>query len=426
MKKITIERINEIIYEHTLPCGLKIYIWPFNKANDIYMTLTIKYGSLHTSYEMQGKKYNVPNGMAHFLEHIKFNEKDGKTAHDFFNKIGSYANAYTTYDHTSYEVMCNSNLKENLNHLLFFVNNNYFTKDLVAKEKPIIIEEAKMTMDNPYNEGYFELLNNIYKEDNHRFLVTGKPEDIKTITVEDAQNVFDAFYHPKNMFLVVTGNVNPYEVIKVCEEYYENNESAKYLNPKIICPKEPKKINKKESIISTNVTKEKVFFGVKIDRKKFKEFTDLYLRIYLRMSLNINFGSTSLFKEYIINNRLVDDFSYSVSINKDFVILLFETSSSFPKEIIKLTEEKLDNLEIPEDDFIRKNRVSIASSILGYEDAFDVNNQIRSDIMRYDGIINNVPSIFESLKIEDAQKIIKNIGKERCYVILKPKKKDND
>ena len=144
------------------------------------------------------------------------------------------------------------------------------------------------------------------------------------------------------------------------------------------------------------------------------------------MSLNINFGSTSLFKEYIINNRLVDDFSYSVSINKDFVILLFETSSSFPKEIIKLTEEKLDNLDIPADDFIRKNRVSIASSILGYEDAFDVNNQIRSDIMRYDGIINNVPSIFESLKIEDAQKIIKNIGKERCYVILKPKKKDND
>ena len=35
--------------------------------------------------------------------------------------------------------------------------------------------------------------------------------------------------------------------------------------------------------------------------------------------------------------------------------MLFETSSSFPKEIIKLTEEKLDNLEIPEDDFIRKN-----------------------------------------------------------------------
>ena len=85
MKKITIERINEIIYEHTLPCGLKIYIWPFNKANDIYMTLNIRYGSLHTSYEVQGEKYNVPNGMAHFLEHIKFNEKDGKTAHDFFN-----------------------------------------------------------------------------------------------------------------------------------------------------------------------------------------------------------------------------------------------------------------------------------------------------------------------------------------------------
>ena len=30
----------------------------------------------------------------------------------------------------------------------------YFTKELTSKEKPIIIEEAKMTLNNPYNTGY--------------------------------------------------------------------------------------------------------------------------------------------------------------------------------------------------------------------------------------------------------------------------------
>ena len=55
-----------------------------------------------------------------------------------------------------------------------------------------------MTKNNPFNEGYFELLNNIYKYDNHKYLVTGDEEDIKSISIEDAKNVFDAFYHPEN------------------------------------------------------------------------------------------------------------------------------------------------------------------------------------------------------------------------------------
>ena len=421
MKKIQIERINEIVYEHELSNGFKIYIWPYKMVSDIYLTLTIKYGSIDTTFELNNKKINVPNGMAHFLEHIKFNE-EGTTAHEYFYKLGSYTNAYTTFDHTSYEVMCNNNVKDNLNHLLYFVTNNYFTKELINKEKPIIIEETKMTKDNPYNEGYFELLNSLFNNDNHKNLVTGEEEDIKNITIEDAQNVFEAFYTPNNMFLTVTGNVNPYEIIKICEEFFENSNNNE-VNVKKINPKENKKVNKKESIIYTNVTKEKLFYGVKIDRKRFKEFDDLHLRIYLNIMLDINFGQTSSFNEHIINNHLADDLSYAVMVNKDYAILIFESSSSYPKEMIKLLNEKLDNLEFSKEDFERKNRVYIASGILGYEDAFDVNNEIRNNIIRYNKIINNIPSIFENLKINDGKFIIDNLGKERCYVILKPKKK---
>ena len=138
MKKIQIERINEIVYEHELPNGFKIYIWPYKMVSDIYLTLTIKYGSIDTTFELNNKKVTVPNGMAHFLEHIKFNE-EGTTAHEYFYKLGSYTNAYTTFDHTSYEVMCNNNVKDNLNHLLYFVTNNYFTKELINKEYDLFL-----------------------------------------------------------------------------------------------------------------------------------------------------------------------------------------------------------------------------------------------------------------------------------------------
>ena len=258
MKEIKIKGADEIIYTHTLTNGLKLYIWPYKLSEEVYLSLTVKYGSIHTKFKTSKKEITVPDGMAHFLEHIKFNEKKDMTAHDYYSKMGSYTNAYTTYDHTSYEVICNENIKDNLEHLLYFVFNSYFTKSLIQKEKPIIIEEAKMTLNNPYNLGYKTLMNNIYKENNKRKLVTGEPIDIKQITIEDVLNVFDNFYVPNNMFLTVTGNVNPYEIQKIVDEYFSNNEIVKKDIPTIISKKEPNSIIKGKEEIKTTVTKEKL------------------------------------------------------------------------------------------------------------------------------------------------------------------------
>lgn len=57
-----------------------------------------------------------------------------------------------------------------------------------------------MTKNNPFNEGYFELLNNIYKYDNHKYLITGDEEDIKSITVDDAKMYLMLFIIQKICF----------------------------------------------------------------------------------------------------------------------------------------------------------------------------------------------------------------------------------
>ena len=36
---------------------------------------------------INNKKYKVPNGIAHFMEHIKFNVKKGVTANDLFSSL---------------------------------------------------------------------------------------------------------------------------------------------------------------------------------------------------------------------------------------------------------------------------------------------------------------------------------------------------
>ena len=423
MKEIKIKGTGETIYEHVLKNGFKVYIWKYNLSEEIVCTLTVKYGSVHTKFKVNNHVYEVPNGIAHFLEHIKFNETKDTTAHDYYNKLGSYVNAYTTYDHTSYDVTFNDNIKDNLNHLLFFVLNPFFTKRLIQKEKPIIIEEAKMVLNNPYNIGYNALQNNLYIENSKKYLVTGMPEDIKRITIDDALNVFQNFYHPKNMFLTVTGNVNPYEIEKIVDEYFANHKFDKYANPEIICKKEPNEVLKKHEDVKTNVTKEKLLRSYKIPKKSYKIYDDLHLRVLFNVIMDLNFGMTSEFNDYVISNNIVDEIYYMVSVEDDQIIITFEISSSYPIEISKKLDEQMNSLKCLKEDFERKKKVLIASTILGYEDATDVNNDIRSSIIKYGKVIANMKEVFSEISFEDGNKIIDLLKKyQTTDVILKPNK----
>ena len=75
MKEIVIKGLDEKIYEHETKEGLKIYIWQNTKLKGSYMTLSVPYGSIHTHFKVGNKTFKVPNGTAHFLEHIKFMEQ---------------------------------------------------------------------------------------------------------------------------------------------------------------------------------------------------------------------------------------------------------------------------------------------------------------------------------------------------------------
>ena len=133
MKKIEFKKLGETIYYDECECGLPIYLWVNERVSNFYATLSVKYGSIDTKFKVKDKEYTVPNGIAHFLEHVKFNESADTTAHDYFNKLGASINAFTTFEYTSYEVYGTENLKEDVTHLLDYVYTPYFTDKTIAK-----------------------------------------------------------------------------------------------------------------------------------------------------------------------------------------------------------------------------------------------------------------------------------------------------
>lgn len=71
------------------------------------------------------------------------------------------------------------------------------------------------------------------------------------------------------MFLIVTGNVNPYEIEQMVNDNLDLKEFPNYLNPKQIPVKEPKYVVQEEVVIDSNVEVEKAKIGLKIPKRDF-------------------------------------------------------------------------------------------------------------------------------------------------------------
>ena len=63
------ERLDEKVYVYTHKSGLKIYISPKKRYAKKCAYFAANYGSMDVFYEHNGEKHEIPDGLAHFLEH---------------------------------------------------------------------------------------------------------------------------------------------------------------------------------------------------------------------------------------------------------------------------------------------------------------------------------------------------------------------
>ena len=427
MKEIKINKTNETLYYEKLNNGLEVYIVPNKFQKNFYITFTTKFGSINTEFKTSNDKTfkKVPNGIAHYLEHLMFNMEDG-TAFDYFSKLGSSVNAYTTYNLTCYEVYSSTYFKENLNYLLDYVQTPYFTNELVNNERGIITEEIKMYDNNPNTELTYSAFKNIFVNDNRKYLISGTKEDIKKITKENLYDCYNTFYNPNNMFIIITGNVNPYETIGIIE----NNQNKKEFNNVNIMNKEitePNKINKKYEEIKMNVETNKINISYKIPRKLFKKLnlSNIELNSYISILFNILFGSTSLLQDKLISSKVIQNgININKTFTKDFIIICITTETDYPDTLIRYVEETINNIKIEEETLNRKLKVYKSNYILHFDDIELVNSNIQDNIIEYGNFINDYMDIYEKMNVKTINNIassLKNI--KRSILIIKPKTK---
>ena len=104
MQIIENTEVKEKLYIEKLENGLTVLIIPKTGIRKKYVMWATHYGSVDNKFIIPGedKVTEVPDGIAHYLEHKMFEQENGKNSLDTLTELGVNANAYTTTNYTTY------------------------------------------------------------------------------------------------------------------------------------------------------------------------------------------------------------------------------------------------------------------------------------------------------------------------------------
>lgn len=351
---MTTNKLNEQIYVEHLNNGLDIIIMPKNGYTKKYAIFATHFGSINNKFIKPGEQEVtiVPDGIAHFLEHKLFEEKDGLNALDKLSKLGANPNAYTSFNHTAYLFESTAGFDECLDILLNFVQNPYFTDENVEKEKGIIGQEIKMYDDDPEWQLFFGFLNCLYSEHPITKDIAGTISSISKITPEILYDCYNTFYDPSNMVICVVGDVDIKSVISKIKSRVKNSEEKQGI--KRIYGNEPDKINKKRIEKKMNVSIPNFIMGFKDNshneiiesgyRNNDNEIIKRHIAIEIIMEMLVG-KSTELY-ETMYNNGLVSrEIETAYTFEENYAYSSISCESIDPDKVINIITNRIEELK---------------------------------------------------------------------------------
>ncbi len=425
MKKITLKVLEEDIYYEKLDNGLEVYLYSKDNVKNNYATFTTRYGSVYKEFVPinSDKMLSVPNGIAHFLEHKVFVQKEDPQTMDFYAQNGAMCNAFTTFKNTTYLFSGPNKLKENLNFLLDYVQDLYLTKDNVESEKGIITQEIKMCDDRPIDKLYEAVRSTCFINNSFKESIIGTEKEVNSITKELLETCYNTFYHPSNMFLIVTGNFDVSEILNLIKENQAKKKFIDFKKIKVNTKNEPDKVALDKKIIKIDTNISKLSYNIKIPIKDF-DISKRKINLYLYIIFSYLFDETSSFDEKLKNDKIISNSLYINILNADshiIVSLINETDNI--DELIKEIDKRLKEINIDDEYLKRKKKVLKSNEIFSFEDIENVNDMILDSVLNENKLEDNIIGIIDSLSIQELNDFIKKLNlKNKTTVILEKSK----
>lgn len=414
VKEIRSDRLHERYYAIDHASGLKILVYPKENYASTYAVFGTRYGSIDTAFRASTDApfTEVPEGIAHFLEHKLFESED-LDAFARYAKTGASANAYTSFDKTCYLFSCTGNFKASLEILLDFVTHPYFTAATVQKEQGIIGQEIKMYRDEPAWEALFGLLRAMYHVHPVRIDIAGTVESIAEITPELLYACYNIFYNLSNMVLCVAGKVTPEEVLEVAD---------RILKPAVPVAIE-RKFHKEPREVRTPYTEEKLSVASPIFSFGFKEAVETPERplreiLVSNIILEALCGKTTpfysqLLEEGLINTTFETEYFYGYG----YASWIFTGESPDGRAVRQRIIERVKTIQktgIGEQDFARIRKKLYGRAVMQFNDIDGIANALVSSYFCGEGLFDETEILQQITRDEVNARLRSAIDPDCC------------
>lgn len=202
---------------YTLANGLQLVVVENRLSPAVAQMVWYKVGSAD---EQPGK-----TGLAHYLEHLMFRGTEQVPPGGYSQAIaalGGRENAFTSYDYTAYHaVVAAEHLPVVMQLEADRMRNLRITPETAQPELQVVLNERDQRTDNDPQGRFVEKFQSLLWPD-HAYgrPVIGWREDIKALTVADAQDFYRQHYAPNNAVVVISGNVAAAEVLRLATAIY--------------------------------------------------------------------------------------------------------------------------------------------------------------------------------------------------------------
>lgn len=415
--------LGESTYITKLKNGLTVYICKkkgFGKKIGMYGT---KYGSIFNDFVdiTTNQRIQVPDGIAHFLEHKLF-EKEGANALDLFSKMGVSSNAYTSFDHTVYFFETIEKFDESIEMLVKLIKEPYFTDQNVEKEQGIIGQEINMYDDDPSFMVYFNTLRAMYIDHPIRIDIAGTIDSISHINKELLYTCYNTFYSPQNMFFIVVGDVDVEDTLQKIEKnvkkYDKNYDVSKEKKPiEKFLKIEDRKIYQKEINQKMDIYMPQLCIGYKLDVVEKQEI--LKREAICSMISDMYFSKlTSFYEKEYNEGKILEPVSFDYEGSKYFSHIILSASTmkieELKQDLIQYIEKiKSEPLDIELFDLIKKKKLG---SIIFSADNLNISyRRIIQALLDEVGIYEDIETL-KNIQPQDIKDFLKLLQEE--YMVI--------
>ncbi len=338
-KEIITSPIGTCCVKATLDSGLRIFIVEKKDYASAYALFGTRYGSIDTVFSRDAENFTqVPEGIAHFLEHKLFESEDGD-AFTRYAETGAYANAFTSFDRTCYLFSCSDNFEKNLDILLDFVQSPYFTAETVKKEQGIIGQEIRMYEDSPSWRVLFNMLLAMYQNHPVRIDIAGTTDSIAKIDDKLLYECYNTFYHPSNMFICIAGNVDANEVLSQIEKGIRKNDKITITRGE---HSENDSVLENYTEQNLQVAQPLFCYGYKL---KSEGIMPCFQRVCFELAIDILAGDNSDLFEDLMNKSLInDEFDTEVFCGNGYASVIFSGESVNPEAVKNAINREIEGL----------------------------------------------------------------------------------